>query len=554
MKRYKSVALILIISLLLGLPGLGQAAPTVGPTLSIQTNIPADPNSYVSVPVHFAANTTTISSIVFSIDYDETWLNFDTTVPMSITFNLPAAFIGSCQSDLLDTDGEIDCFILDPIAPLATLPDGDLMTIKLQTLDAPSGTLAPVNFSTGSPPTSFGSTSGQSVAGTTVNGSVLIGQLMPVPVITSINPTGVAAGSPAFTLNVYGSNFTINSIVRWNGADLVTTFVNSGQLNAQVPAGNVAAPGSANITVYNPPPGGGTSNTVVFQISGNPLPVLNSLNPSNVPAGNPTFNLTAYGLNFIPTSVVRWNGIDLPTTYVSGTQLVAQVAASRVTSPGTATITVYNPPPDGGTSNSLTFTIGQAIWKAYFAYLTQYTAEVSNCYDLIVNGGFESPGVWDFPATEYTAGRSTAQAHSGSWSARTGIVNPYDNRYSYSSTRQLVYIPGDAVSATARFYTYPIGDPYLASSPLPLLPAFNEPFGDTMLSGDVQYVLVLNIYGNTIGTLVWRLRNVQRWQVDTRDLLSFAGKWIYLHFGTYNDGYGGVSALYVDDVSLTICK
>ena len=69
--------------------------------------------------------------------------------------------------------------------------------------------------------------------------------------------------------------------------------------------------------------------------------------------------LTVGGGNFVASSVVQWNGTDLPTTLDSnrGTGLAAQVPASDIDAAGTAVITVFNPPPGGGTSNSMTFTI-----------------------------------------------------------------------------------------------------------------------------------------------------------------------------------------------------
>jgi len=50
--------------------------------------------------------------------------------------------------------------------------------------------------------------------------------------------------------------------VRWNGADRATTYVSPTQLTAVIPATDVATAGSARVTVFNPPPGGGTSNEV----------------------------------------------------------------------------------------------------------------------------------------------------------------------------------------------------------------------------------------------------------------------------------------------------
>ncbi len=86
----------------------------------------------------------------------------------------------------------------------------------------------------------------------------------PVPTITSISPTSETAGNPDFTLAVNGTGFIDGSIVRWDGEDRITTHISDTELTAQIPASDIAAPGTRSVTVFNPPPGGGTSNTKTF--------------------------------------------------------------------------------------------------------------------------------------------------------------------------------------------------------------------------------------------------------------------------------------------------
>ena len=50
-------------------------------------------------------------------------------------------------------------------------------------------------------------------------------------------------------------------MVNWNGSARSTTFVSASALQAQIPASDVAVPGSALITVTNPLPGGGLSSS-----------------------------------------------------------------------------------------------------------------------------------------------------------------------------------------------------------------------------------------------------------------------------------------------------
>jgi hypothetical protein len=176
---------IFLIALLVGVAELNSwikpqtAAALAGPQLSISSNIPASPNSTVVVPVIFTSNGSNIASTVFSIDYDETWLSFDETLPNAIEFTLPPDFAGQCAPDQADPDGEIDCFIIDPLVPLASLPDGVMLNITLRTKNPLSPVVAKVGFSSSSPQASFGDTEGQSVPGSTLDGSVQIGAGLP---------------------------------------------------------------------------------------------------------------------------------------------------------------------------------------------------------------------------------------------------------------------------------------------------------------------------------------------------------------------------------------
>jgi hypothetical protein len=189
------------------------------------------------------------------------------------------------------------------------------------------------------------------------------------------------------------------------------------------------------------------------------------------------------------------------------------------------------------------------------------------CSDVITNGGFETDEAWQLPVTEYTAAYSTAAAHSGLQSVRTGITIPADNRYSYSSARQMVTIPADSTSATLRVWLYPLSDEVLTKANLQqgIQPLADRPtgpeFGTEFIAGDAQYVLVLDpgpdpedpVDDTLIEILLWMRSDAQQWQFYTYDLLKYAGETIKIQVGTYNDGFAGASAMYADDVALEAC-
>jgi uncharacterized protein (TIGR03437 family) len=233
-----------------------------------------------------------------------------------------------------------------------TFVSGTQLTAQIPASDIASAGTAQVTVV--NPPSSGGG------GGTSNAASFTITQPNPAPSITSLNPNSAPAGSPGVTLTVNGTGFINSSVVRWNGADRATTFIDSTRVTAQIPASDVANVGTAQVTVFNPAPVGGSSNAVAFAITQvNPVPTIASLNPNSAVAGGAAFTLTVNGTNFINSSVVGWNGASRPTTFVSATQLTAQIPASDIANAGTAQITVFNPAPGGGTSNGVSFSIVQ---------------------------------------------------------------------------------------------------------------------------------------------------------------------------------------------------
>jgi len=185
----------------------------------------------------------------------------------------------------------------------------------------------------------------------------------PVPTITSLSPTGVVAGGAAFTLTVNGTNFVSTSVVKFNGNAKTTTFVSATQLTAAILATDIATSGTANVTVTNAAPGGGTTANFVFNISSapNPVPTLASISPTSATAGGAAFTLTLTGTNFVASSVVNFNGAAKTTTVVSGTQLTAAITATDIATAGSFPVTVTNPAPGGGTTAFINFTVNNPV-------------------------------------------------------------------------------------------------------------------------------------------------------------------------------------------------
>jgi hypothetical protein len=184
---------------------------------------------------------------------------------------------------------------------------------------------------------------------------------VPGPPITSLLPVSADAGDPGFLLSVIGSEFVDGAIVRWDGSARPTTFISSSELQATIDASDLAAGKTVQVTVRNPD--GGISNALAFTIS-NPLPSLASVSPAQVTGGGAAFTLTVLGSNFVPNSVVRWNGNSRTTTYVSATELQGAILSTDIATGIEAQVTILNPAPSGGVTSALAVQVSSFTMSA----------------------------------------------------------------------------------------------------------------------------------------------------------------------------------------------
>jgi hypothetical protein len=77
----------------------------------------------------------------------------------------------------------------------------------------------------------------------------------PMPSISSMSPSSATVGASSTTVTITGSGFVQGSTVEWNQSSRPTTFVSSTQLQVTVTAADLAASGTAQISVVNPSPG-----------------------------------------------------------------------------------------------------------------------------------------------------------------------------------------------------------------------------------------------------------------------------------------------------------
>jgi hypothetical protein len=181
----------------------------------------------------------------------------------------------------------------------------------------------------------------------------------PVPQITSISPSNaVATTTTSLTIFITGKNFVPQSVATLNGNNLSTSYSGPTTLSAGISSTDLGVPGTDQIAVLNPAPGGGTSNPVPLNIL-DPIPTITSITPTSIQAGTTTptvVSLTGTGyLNQL--TQITLNGAPLQTTIVSNTQASVTLTAGDLALAGVNRIAVSNPSPGGGTSNVVTFAV-----------------------------------------------------------------------------------------------------------------------------------------------------------------------------------------------------
>ncbi|MFH1927072.1 MAG: SMP-30/gluconolactonase/LRE family protein [Chloroflexota bacterium] len=158
------------------------------------------------------------------------------------------------------------------------------------------------------------------------------------------------------------------------------------------------------------------------------------------------------------------------------------------------------------------------------------------CTDLIVNGSFETgsiePGqAWEplVPDDIYVV-LSTEDAYDRTRSVRLGILSG-KNLFRYSSVRQIVNLPADAGNAMLSFWYRPVSDNPDNDWGYAYIRRVDEPVGDV-------HFLDLSL---------------DDWEQHDLDLTDYVGDTIEVRFSVKNDGSDGLTAMYVDLVSLLTC-
>ncbi len=210
------------------------------------------------------------------------------------------------------------------------------------------------------------------------------------PAISSQSPTAAPVGGGAFTLTVNGNSFTSASVVRWNGANRPTTFTSGTQLRASIPASDLAAIGTAQVTVFDP--NNGTSAARPFSIQG--APVL-SLSTTSAPTGtNVTVTLTGgFGgaADYLAFAAVGApDNSYLQYTYV-GAGVTTRTWTVLLTSPGSYEFRLFT---SGNTRLATSAPITVTVGTPPVLTVSPANATTGSTVTVTLTGGFGGAGDW----------------------------------------------------------------------------------------------------------------------------------------------------------------
>lgn len=185
----------------------------------------------------------------------------------------------------------------------------------------------------------------------------------PVPTLVSISPTTAVAGSVPFALGAVCSECANGAVINFNGAAKPTTFINSGGIPPQqlistlLSPADVSTPGTVQVSVSNPSPGGGPSSPLPFIITQpTVVPTITSVNPSSFPAGTPT-TITVTGTGFLPGVALFITNFGYVYPGASATSTQFSISNLSIGGPGIYAIYVVDPAPAGASAPfSLTLT------------------------------------------------------------------------------------------------------------------------------------------------------------------------------------------------------
>ncbi|WP_310391434.1 IPT/TIG domain-containing protein [Hymenobacter sp.] len=274
---------------------------------------------------------------------------------------------------------------------------------------------------------------------------------------------GVDTGA-SFILEVSGNGGTSYTTVAGAPATLTATLTpytftvnQAGNVRFRISSTNATAMVNPRISIDD-------ISITDFTAPTNPVPAITAITPNTAVAG-PAISVTLTGTGFTAASVVNVDGVAIPSTFVSATQLTGTVPV--LAPAGIYSVTVVNPTPGGGTSNAVTLTLTAAPVAPTISSFTPTTGGPGTTVTITGTGftGATAVSIGTFAVTSFTVVSATSitlvvPSGTGSVSGLISVVTP----------------SGTATSATP----FALVSATLASQALPGLAVFPNPATDRL--------------------------------------------------------------------------
>jgi hypothetical protein len=190
-------------------------------------------------------------------------------------------------------------------------------------------------------------------------------------------------------------------------------------------------------------------------------PVLDTVTPNQALPNSPDLTIALTGSNFVPDSVVNFNGQPLTTTFTDPSDLTAVIPAIDLEQAGAFPVTVNSPDPPGGTSVPLTFEI-----KGVTVTLSTTTASVpvgvSQLFAATVKGTTNTAVTWS--VNGIAGGNSTfgTITEEGVYTAPGTVPNPSAVVVTAISKADLSATDSASVTVSTANPTYFNGDAFVS--------------------------------------------------------------------------------------------
>ncbi|HEX9936647.1 MAG TPA: IPT/TIG domain-containing protein [Longimicrobium sp.] len=184
-----------------------------------------------------------------------------------------------------------------------------------------------------------------------VSGVVELTVANPAPLITSLAPSTLVAGTPGTVVTLTGTGFVRESEVMVSGALRPAVYVSPTELRVPVTPNDARLGGQAVIRVLNTEPGGGFSPEVVLPLV-NPAPSITALSPTVLTATLSPPKVTVTGSGFTVASQVFVGPSGRSAAFLSPGELEVTLMPVDVAAGGTLEVRVVNPAPGGGTAGA----------------------------------------------------------------------------------------------------------------------------------------------------------------------------------------------------------